>query len=525
MLRQGIRLNEARLGKNGGIDRSKLKLRYIFIAVFFFRLFNAISIKTFFQPDEYYQVLEPAHKFAFGYGYITWEWDEKLRSSLVPIIYGFGYKLADFLFNGSTYFIVLTPKVIGALIAAIGEVAFFDFVRIYTGNDYQVAFIALILSLLNPFNWYIYTRSFSNCMELVLTICAFRYWPWNNKISPKFLASLAFAIISCIVRPTNIMIWLILGINLFFQTKSKLKLIVVGLIELMCILLLNLIIDYWFYQEITFPLYNFFEFNYIRNLSVFYGVAPWHFYIFQAIPLMLLTYLPWFSISLVKSHFDILNFTGLFVLFVFSLIGHKEFRFVYPLMPIMLMKTARTIQKENKTKYFKAICVGIAAINIFVAYFLSRVNERGALDVIEYLRTEPTVESFGFLTPCHSTPWQSHLHNLKFESSWALTCEPPLHLTSADTISEYKDESDIFFDNEVKFLNDNFPSFNEPNIHKKYSWPSHLIIFQPQESILDEYLRHSPYKKCKRFFNSYFHWDSRRNGDLIVYCKNTNELI
>ena len=40
-----------------------------------FRILNALSIKTFFQPDEYFQSLEPAWQIAFGEGsgaWITW---------------------------------------------------------------------------------------------------------------------------------------------------------------------------------------------------------------------------------------------------------------------------------------------------------------------------------------------------------------------------------------------------------------------------------------------------------------------
>ncbi len=40
-----------------------------------FRILNALSIKTFFQPDEYFQSLEPAWEMAFGIdsgAWITW---------------------------------------------------------------------------------------------------------------------------------------------------------------------------------------------------------------------------------------------------------------------------------------------------------------------------------------------------------------------------------------------------------------------------------------------------------------------
>jgi hypothetical protein len=47
----------------------------IFYVFFFVRLANALSIKTFFQPDEYFQSLEPALERAFGWNvgaWITW---------------------------------------------------------------------------------------------------------------------------------------------------------------------------------------------------------------------------------------------------------------------------------------------------------------------------------------------------------------------------------------------------------------------------------------------------------------------
>ena len=47
----------------------------IFLFLVAFRILNALSVKTFFQPDEYFQSLEPAWEIAFGKGsgaWITW---------------------------------------------------------------------------------------------------------------------------------------------------------------------------------------------------------------------------------------------------------------------------------------------------------------------------------------------------------------------------------------------------------------------------------------------------------------------
>ena len=44
---------------------------------------------TFFQPDEYWQSIEIAHRIVFGYGYQTWEWmtSKPIRSVVYPAMF------------------------------------------------------------------------------------------------------------------------------------------------------------------------------------------------------------------------------------------------------------------------------------------------------------------------------------------------------------------------------------------------------------------------------------------------------
>lgn len=63
----------------------------LFLFLIAFRILNALSIKTFFQPDEYFQSLEPAWEIAFGAesgAWITWvsrSHEEEAISLTVPI--------------------------------------------------------------------------------------------------------------------------------------------------------------------------------------------------------------------------------------------------------------------------------------------------------------------------------------------------------------------------------------------------------------------------------------------------------
>src|ERR1700687_5784740 len=61
--------------------------RRVFLLLLCIRIFNAVTIQTFFQPDEYYQSLEPAWKLVYGYGETTWEWKEAIRGLLYPSLF------------------------------------------------------------------------------------------------------------------------------------------------------------------------------------------------------------------------------------------------------------------------------------------------------------------------------------------------------------------------------------------------------------------------------------------------------
>jgi phosphatidylinositol glycan class B len=56
---------------------------------FILRPILALLTRTFFQPDEYFQALEPAHRIVFGYGRLTWEWvsEPPIRSIAYPAVW------------------------------------------------------------------------------------------------------------------------------------------------------------------------------------------------------------------------------------------------------------------------------------------------------------------------------------------------------------------------------------------------------------------------------------------------------
>lgn len=62
---------------------------------------------TLVHPDEIFQQLEPAHRLAFGYGVVTWEWREGIRSWILPGVFAVVMKACASLHSGSSFYLAV----------------------------------------------------------------------------------------------------------------------------------------------------------------------------------------------------------------------------------------------------------------------------------------------------------------------------------------------------------------------------------------------------------------------------------
>ncbi|KAK1247977.1 hypothetical protein MKX07_000865 [Trichoderma sp. CBMAI-0711] len=357
--------------------------------IFFIRLVNAWCLATFFQPDEFFQALEPAWRLAFGPdsgAWLTWEWHHQLRSSLHPLLFSAAYTIADRLSAiippGSairSVIVVAAPRVLQALIAALGDWYTWHLAAHVYGSDSNVSFFALFMQLLNPWQWYCSTRTFSNSLETTLTVMALTYWPWQllgaapysikENAAPfnvlrgsklwSLRASLCLAALAVVLRPTNVLIWLTIVFlaltRISLQGNSPLSLSTVIILfreALVCgslVVGLSVLADRLYFGFWTFPPYNFLNFNISKSLAVFYGRNPWHYYILQGIPLLCTTSLPFVVPALFKPSsktptqaniLRTLSYTVFTTIVALSLISHKEVRFIYPLLPALSVLAA-----------------------------------------------------------------------------------------------------------------------------------------------------------------------------------------
>jgi phosphatidylinositol glycan class B len=346
--------------------------------------------------------------------------------------------------------------------------------------------------------------------------------------------------------------------------------------------------DRLYYGVWTLPPLRFLYFNIAQSLAVFYGSNRTDYYFTEGIPLLLTTALPFAVVGLVNAsrgknlwHSPIngsasvrspapefihdatqkrvlfrLAWASIITTLTLSLISHKEVRFLYPLLPFLHVVAAGPLSAylpANGPLTRKAMVANFLMINIIIAGYVSTTHQRGVIDVLSHLRHKHELRNnlsnlghvapdkisnttVGFLMPCHSTPWRSHLVYPEV-SAWALTCEPPLNVPLSER-STYLDEADEFYikPGPVSWLRSNMESIDtiksggsrsgrhwarqDPKFKAKYrrSWPQNLVFFGQLEGTLREVLGETRYRECWRGFNSHFHDDWRRKGDVIVWC-------
>lgn len=121
--------------------------------------------------------------------------------------------------------------------------------------------------------------------------------------------------------------------------------------------------------------------------------------------------------------------------FTFSLLPHKEFRFIYPVLPFCMFFCGKSLF-HGCILSFLASCVDIVFLssgtslahlkawrrtaatvllvaNLVPALYTGLIHQRGTLDVMSHLQTLCDVSSVPthplpdvlFLMPCHSTPF------------------------------------------------------------------------------------------------------------------------
>ncbi|RZB38920.1 Glyco transf 22 domain containing protein [Asbolus verrucosus] len=354
-------MGQRRIGTRGADKGAKEEIKQIIkrqVARSNENLASVFLVRTFFVPDEYWQSLEVSHRFAFGYGYLTWEWKAGIRSYIYPLIFSGFYTILKLVGLDDPTLLIYGPRILQAVLSAYADLCFYH----WSGTRKWAVF-----SIATSWFWfYTGSRTLINSFENALSTIALSQFPWLGK--GKGHGSL-------IITP-----------------------------------------------------YEFLKFNIFEDVASWYGSQPWFWYLSAGFPAILgIHFIPFILATLVilknkEVHPNELALLGtiVFTLTIYSLLPHKEFRFLLSLLPLVLYISSRFLsawsRKANKLMLW-TVAVILFVGNASPAYYLGFVHQRGTVDVMEPLREiafkYPANTSLLFLMPCHSTPYYRYTDQLK----------------------------------------------------------------------------------------------------------------
>ncbi|MCR9204657.1 MAG: hypothetical protein NXH75_08780 [Halobacteriovoraceae bacterium] len=305
----------------------------------------AFFSEGFHHFDEHFQIIEFMN---FKLGNVVakdlpWEYHKQLRPWFQPYL----YMVLDFPFRSigaSPFFRAFILRLLSGLFALLS--CYYFSRKVLKPTFKEKSQNALILLLFTWFIPYINIRASSEGLSLSFFFLGLSLVVFEKKYSNVFLGALLFGL-SYLTRfqmglPVAV-IWF-WGIYRKWQWQ---KLLIFAL-AILLIFGLGFAIDSTGYGEKTFPLWNYFKFNFLEGVLDQMGTSPWYKYmewaVIKAIPpislvLVIGTLLFWKKNFL--GEYSWLTWVTVSFFLFHTMIGHKELRFIFLigyLSPLMAYK-------------------------------------------------------------------------------------------------------------------------------------------------------------------------------------------
>lgn len=391
----------------------------VFLIALLLRIGVAMRAPSLTHPDEIFQTQEPAHRLAYGYGIITWEWRDGIRSWAFPAILAALMRATDWMGSGSSGYL-WAVTILLSLISL--TTVWFGFAWAKRVSGMEAAMIAAggcaVWYELVIFGPRTLTEVLATHILLpALYFGAFAEGKWEKR--KLFLAG----ILCGLAMSLRIQLFPAVALAALYFCRSRwrarMPVVVAGVLLPVTVFGVVDAIT-WSYPFQSF--FRYFWVNAVVGRSELYGTEPWYWYL-----IVLLSHLgPVLLLALVgirRSPF--LAWIALAILVPHSLLPHKEIRYIYPLMPILItlaalgaMEIAKEIDHLLKFRIHPKAAVSVALVlftlfSVLLApqftYWDSKSGS--SLAMVDRLSRDPTVCGLGV----HGISWwdtggYTHLH-------------------------------------------------------------------------------------------------------------------
>ncbi|XP_076090989.1 dol-P-Man:Man(7)GlcNAc(2)-PP-Dol alpha-1,6-mannosyltransferase-like [Mytilus galloprovincialis] len=242
----------------------------------------------------------------------------------------------------------------------IGLITFGNAVGEKLGTDVKKWLFIIMISQFHSM-FYI-TRPLPNIFALVLVLLALGGWLRGQHI--RFLWCSGAAIL---IFRAELTLYLgqILLIELFSKRLSFKKLLTYGVPAAVTLIGLTLCIDSYLWQRLIWPEAEVFWYNTVLNKSSQWGTLPFFWYFYSAIPRCLLLSLFLVPLGLILTpQTRIMIYPALIFVLLFSILPHKELRFIIYVVPVLNVAAACAMSRlwNNRNKSALRMLLAIGAV-------------------------------------------------------------------------------------------------------------------------------------------------------------------
>lgn len=357
---------------------NKLQVKHYLLFALALHLLAAFFSTGFHHFDEHFQIIEflGLKLSKTSAAHMPWEYRDMVRPWAQPFIYY--CILLPFFFIKDSFIQVTILQVATSLFGLFSTIWLLRTLKeLWPSKFHHTLFYCLLFTWFTP---YIHARlsseNFSSSFFfLALAIFLHREkggaWKW-------FLSGLLFGASYMVRYQSAIMVAFIWFCDLFFYQKNIRK-SVFSALGILLIIALGPVIDYWGYGVWTFAPYNLYYHDFVKGVLADTGTSPWYEYLRQSfnrgIPpislgLILATFYFWY-----KKPKDPLTWTTASSFLFFTVIGHKELRYIFPvilLTPIFAAYAYETLKDQERWRWLtkgKPFIIGLNALFLIVGTF------------------------------------------------------------------------------------------------------------------------------------------------------------
>jgi phosphatidylinositol glycan class B len=300
----------------------------------------AYSDHSVFWPDEIHQSLEQAHRAAFGYGLLSWEFRDGARSWLFPGIIAAIWKLAAGVGIESSLTLVLLARL---LMVSASVMAIWFAAKLATQVSGPIAglAVAVIMATFPPSVVFSYRAMSETASAPLIALGAWFLFRRSNPVA--WLAGLAIAL-GCLFRYQNLLFAIVFAIGLLLQRRARHAVLFCS--AGVAVALVGGLLDWVTWGRPFHSLIAYVDFNLIIGGASDFGVEPFWYYarvLWSSAGPLSLALLACFAIGMTAE--PILAAAVAVYVVAHCVLPHKELRFLVPSFPLFALVAGIGVQR------------------------------------------------------------------------------------------------------------------------------------------------------------------------------------